>query len=119
MNATLTFNTVAFEESLAPKGFSGAFRQSSARGGYANPDVLSIDAQPYTDSATKVTGVRRTARIDGYYVSASGVRHDIAMYVVLAIPDVATSTDVGTVLTTFKAMVADANFLADVLNNER
>lgn len=79
---------------------------------------MSITAQPYTDAATKVAGTRRTARLDGYYVDASGVRHDIAFSLILAIPEIASTTDVTTVTTTFKAIVANADFIPDMLNSE-
>jgi hypothetical protein len=117
MNASLTFNSVVFEPALLPSGQTGSFRQSSARG-VTTPDTLSIAAQNYTDSKYKQPGVRRLARIGGVYKDANGSSHEIAFQVLGQIPNIASATDVATVLATFKAAVANADFLADVLNNE-
>lgn len=117
MNASLTFNSVVFVPSLPQPGQDGSHRQSSARG-YTLPDILTINAQSYTDSRYKQPGIRRTARIGGTYADANGVKHEIAFSVIAQIPYAAVSADVGTVLTTFKAAVADAGFLTDLLENE-
>jgi len=115
MNASLTFNSIVHEKSFDEKGLS--VRQSTARG-INTPDQLTIRNQGYVDSATKVAGQRFTARIDRHNVDANGVKYITSFYVVAAIPVLATSTDVSTALATFKAAIADADFLGDVLNSE-
>jgi len=115
MNASLTFNSIVHDKSFDEKGLG--VRQSTARG-INIPDVLTVRNQGYVDSATKIAGQRYTARVDRHNVDANGTPYVTSFYVVAAIPVLATSTDVSTSLATFKAAVADADFLADVLNSE-
>jgi hypothetical protein len=116
MNADLTFNTIVFKKSFDEK--DGSERRSTARA-INTPDLMIIKSQSYTDSATKVAGNRYTGRIDRVDVDANGVPYTTSLYFVAAIPSLASSAQVTDVVTTFKAVVADANFITNVLNNEK
>lgn len=116
MNADLTFNTIVFKKSFDAKDESE--RRSTARG-INTPDIMSIKSQPYVDSATKVAGNRYTGRIDRVTIDANLQAITTSMYFVIAVPSTAVSADTTDVVTTFKAVVADANFIANVLNNEK
>lgn len=115
MNDSLTFNSIAHTKQydIVGKGV----RQSTARG-INTPDVLTTQNQAYVDSATKVPGKRFTSRVDRHNVDANGTAYVVSFYVVAAIPSLATSTDVSTALATFKAAVADADHIAQMLNGE-
>lgn len=116
MNADLTFNTIVFKKSFDEK--DGSERRSTTRG-VNTPDVMIIKSQDYIDSSTKVPGRRYTGRIDRTTIDANLVAITTSCYFVFAIPSTAVSADVTDVTTTFKAVVADASFMANVLNNEK
>lgn len=115
MNADLTFNTIVFKKSWDNP--DGSYRQSTARG-INTPDALVIKRQSYTDSTNKVPGTRFNGRVDRYDVDANNVIIVTSAYFVIAVPQTAASTSVTDVVTTFKAVVADTNFIAGVLNGE-
>lgn len=116
MNADLTFNTIVFKKSFDEK--DGSERQSTTRG-INTPDQLIIKSQDYVDSATKVAGRRYTGRIDRIDLDPNGAEITTSAYFVLAVPITATQAQVDNVVATFKATVADATFMAAVLNNEK
>lgn len=116
MNADLTFNTIVFKKSFDEKG--GSERRSTTRG-LNTPDVLSIKTQDYVDSKTKVSGQRYTGRVDRTTIDANLQSITTSCYFVFAVPGTALAADVNDVLATFKAVVADANFMTQVLNNEK
>lgn len=117
MNADLTFNSIVFEKSFDER--DGSERQSTARG-INTPDKLIIKSQDYVDSATKLPGRRYTARVDRVSTdSVTGVSYTTSCYFVFAVPANAVSADITAVTATFKAAVANADFMADVLNNEK
>jgi len=116
MNADLTFNTIAFKKSFDEKG--GSERRSSTRG-INTPDLMIIKTQSYVDSETKVPGTRYTGRIDRVDIDANLTSIKTSMYFVIAVPSTAAGASVTDVTTTFKAIVADANFIANVLNGEK
>jgi hypothetical protein len=116
MNADLTFNTIVFKKSFDEKG--GSERRSTARG-INTPDLLIIKTQDYVDSSTKVPGSRYTGRVDRVDLDANGTLITTSMYFVIAVPKTAAGASVTDVVTTFKAVVADANFAANVLNGEK
>lgn len=116
MNADLTFNTIVFKKSFDEK--DGSERQSIARG-INTPDKLIIKSQDYVDSATKVAGRRFTGRVDRVDLDPNGVLINTSMYFVVAVPETATQAQLDNVVATFKAAVADANFVINVLNNEK
>jgi hypothetical protein len=116
MNADLTFNSVVFKKSYDTADES--LRRSTARD-ISTPDDLIIKSQKYVDSATKVAGVRYTIRVDRTDLDAALQKYVSSAYLVIAVPDIENSTDLGVLITTFKAAVADANLVANVLNNEK
>lgn len=116
MNADLTFNTIVFKKSFDEK--DGSERRSTTRG-INIPDVLSIKSQDYVDSSTKVPGRRYTGRVDLVSIDANLKQITTSAYFVFAVPSTATTSDVSNITTTFKAVVADASFIAAVLNNEK
>jgi hypothetical protein len=116
MNADLTFNTIVFKKTFDLKELSE--RQSTARG-VNTPDKLIIKSQDYIDSATKVAGKRYTGRIDRTDIDASLQSITTSAYFVIAVPSTATQAQVDNVIATFKAAVADANLIVNILNNEK
>jgi hypothetical protein len=116
MNADLTFNTIVFKKSFDEK--DGSERQSTARA-INTPDKMLIKSQDYIDSSTKVAGRRYTGRIDRYDIDANLQTIVSSAYFVIAVPVTASSAAITDVVTTFKAVVADANFISNVLNNEK
>jgi hypothetical protein len=116
MNADLTFNTIVFKKSFDEKG--GSERRSVARS-INTPDLLIIKTQEYVDSKTKVSGTRYTGRVDRIDIDANLQEINTSMYFVIAVPKTAAGASVTDVVTTFKAVVADANFVTNVLNNEK
>lgn len=116
MNADLTFNSIVLKKAFDER--AGSERVSTARA-INTPDKLVIKTQTYTDTATKIAGTRHMARVDRWDVDANGDRINTAIYVVAAVPETATSAQVSTTLATFKAVVADADFLTAVLNGEK
>ncbi len=116
MNADLTFNTIAFKKSFDEK--DGSERRSTARD-VNFPDVMSIKSQSYVDSTTKVAGTRYTIRFDRADADALNTPYVSSAYLVIAVPSIENSTDLNTLIATFKAAVADANLITAVLNNEK
>jgi len=116
MNADLTFNTIVLKKAWDLKEES--LRQSTTRG-INIPDKLIIKSQDYLDSKTKVSGARYTGRIDRVDIDANLTEITTSAYFVIAVPKTATQAQVDNVVATFKAVVADANFIVNVLNNEK
>jgi hypothetical protein len=116
MNADLTFNTIVFKKSFDEK--DGSERRSTARG-INTPDVMTIRSQTYVDSETKVSGTRYTAQIQRHTIDALLNTIKTIGQLTLMVPSTALSADTTDVVTTFKAVVADASFIAAVLNNEK
>ncbi len=116
MNADLTFNSIVFKKSFDNE--TGSERRSTTRG-INTPDLLTIKSQSYTDSATKVPGQRYTGRVDRDVIDANGQKYTTSCYFVYSVPALAVSGDITAVTATFKALVADADFMANVLNNEK
>jgi len=116
MNADLTFNTIVFKKSFDEK--DGSERRSTTRS-VNTPDLLIIKSQSYVDSATKVAGTRYTGRVDRQDIDANLSPITTSAYFVVAVPKTATQAQLDNVVATFKAAVADATFMAAVLNNEK
>jgi hypothetical protein len=116
MNADLTFNTIVFKKSFDEK--DGSERRSTTRA-INTPDLMIIKSQDFVDSGTKVPGRRYTGRIDRVDIDANLQSITTSAYFVIAVPATASSAQVTDVVTTFKAVVADATFIAAVLNNEK
>jgi hypothetical protein len=116
MNADLTFNTIVFKKSFDEK--DGSERRSITRA-INTPDMMIIKSQDYVDSATKVAGRRYTGRVDRIDIDANLQSITTSAYFVIAVPGTASQAQVDNVVATFKAVVADANFIVNVLNNEK
>ena len=116
MNDSLTFNSVVHELSYKYKAES--LRQSTARG-INTPDKLFVRSQSYVDSVTKVPGTRYTARFDRHDLDANNAKIVSSAYVVILVPETVTTAQLDVVVATFKAAIANADFIADVLNNEK
>lgn len=116
MDADLTFNTIVFKKAWDLKDES--LRQSTTRA-VNTPDKLIIKSQDYVDSVTKVAGRRFTGRIDRIDVDANLAEINTSAYFVIAVPKTATGAQITNVITSFKALVADADFITDVLNDEK
>jgi hypothetical protein len=116
MNADLTFNSVVFKKTFDLKDESQ--RQSTARG-VNTPDLLIIKSQDYVDSVTKVAGKRYTGRFDRHDIDANLTKIVSSAYFVIAVPATVTQAQLDVVVATFKAGVADANLVVNILNNEK
>lgn len=115
MNQTLTINSLDFD--LSYMDVSESKRQNSDRG-INTPDVLYIRHQDATDKKYNTSMRRHNVRLDSIFETAEGVPHRISAYLVLEVASIASDTDINATVATFKAAVADADLLADVLNNE-
>lgn len=113
MNADLTFNSVVFKKAWDDPD-KGSLRQSITRG-INTPDKLIIKSQSYVDSATEVAGQRFTGRVDRVDIDANTQEIVSSAYFVIAVPKTVTQAQLDVVVATFKAVVADANFVVDVL----
>lgn len=116
MNADLTFNTIVFAKNYDLKEES--LRSSVARG-VNTPDKLIIKSQDYVDSSTKVPGQRFTGRIDRHDIDANLQEIVTSAYFVIAVPKTATQAQLDNVIATFKAVVADASFMANVVAGQK
>jgi predicted ester cyclase len=116
MQADLTYNTIVFKKSFDEK--DGSERRSTARG-VNTADVMTIKSSPYIDSRTKVPGTRYMARIDRENLDANGQKYTTSAYFIIPVSSLSVTADITDVITTFKALVADAAFIASVLNNEK
>lgn len=116
MDLNLTYNSVVFSHSYTDKDAS--LRRSIARG-INTPDDLIVKSQTYVDSKTKVSGNRYTIRIDQHDVDANLQKIITSAYLVIAVPDTATSTQVNLAVATFKAAVANADLIANVLGGQK
>lgn len=115
MNADQTYNSVVFKKSYDSPDTS--LRQSIARG-INEPDQLTIRNQNYIDSKNKIPGKRYNVRVGRFDLDANNVAVETVFAVTIQIPSSALQADVDVVLATFKALVADASFLSNVLNSE-
>lgn len=116
MDANLTFNSIVFAKQYDTKEESS--RNSIARG-INTQDRLIIKSQAYTDSATKVAGKRHTARIDREDIDANVQKIVSSAYFVVAVPETATQAQLDVVIATFKAAVADATFMSNVIAEQK
>jgi hypothetical protein len=81
--------------------------------------LLIIKSQDYVDSVTKVAGRRYTGRFDRHDIDANLQKIVSSAYFVIAVPETVTQAQLDVVVATFKAGVADANLVANILNNEK
>lgn len=116
MDPDQTYNSIVFAKSydLAEE----SKRQSTARG-INTPDVMTIRSQDYVDSVNKVPGRRYTCRVDRVVLDANNVKINTFAQFTFGIPSTETSGNVATLVATFRAIVADADHIEDILNNEK
>lgn len=116
MDADQTYNSVVFKKTFDTKDESQ--RQSTARG-VNKPDLMIIKSQSYIDSTTKVAGTRYTCRIDRHDIDANLQKIVSSAYFVIAVPSTVVQADLDVLIATFRAVVADADHIEDILNNEK
>jgi len=116
MNADQTYNTIVFKKTFDNE--SKGERKSITRG-VNTPDVLTVQSQAYIDAATKIGGNRSTVRVDLVNVTAGGVIYTVSAYTVIAMPELSTATDMSTILTTYRAVVAASGILEAVCAGEK
>lgn len=114
MDADLTFNTIVFEKAWDNQ--TGSERRSSTRG-VNTPDILSVKHQDAVQSINKLPMKRHLLRIDRHSVDAAdSTKYLVSLYCVVEVSERAVSSDVTTAVATFKAAVADADVLTDIIN---
>lgn len=116
MDADQTYNSVVFKKTFDSKEESQ--RQSTTRG-VNTPDIMIIKSQDYVDSVTKVPGRRFTCRVDRVDIDANVQKITTSAYFVFAVPSTVTQAQLDVVVATFRAVVADADHIEDILNNEK
>lgn len=107
----LTFNTIEFE--LAHKDKADSLRRSVARG-ITTPDDLVIKQQDSVNSKTQVSEKRSLLRIDRTEL-IDGVPTTVSVYATAVVPSNVAGASVTAVIATFKAAIADAALLTDVV----
>lgn len=98
MNNDLTISTLSFKLRFSDE--SGSERREISRG-VNLPEVMTIKSQPYTDSATKLSGTRTVLRFDRYVAGTGGVPIPVSAYLVVAAP-----TDAAVVSSDITAVIA-------------
>lgn len=83
MTNDITVSGLAYKLIYSDK--SGSLRREIARG-VSIPTELLIKHEPYTDSKTKVPGIRTLVRFDYYMAMTDGVIRPVSLYSVLAAP---------------------------------
>lgn len=84
MNNDLTISTLSFKLGFSDK--AGSERRETSRG-INLPEVMSIRHAPYTDSATKLPGIRSVLRFDRHLELSTGVIAPVSAYLVVAVPN--------------------------------
>jgi hypothetical protein len=115
MDADQTYNSIAFIKSWDKDGISK--RQSNTRG-INTPDVMTIQSQDYVDSVTKLPGRRYTCKLTRVDVDANLATIQSHASMTFNVPSTVTSAQFAVLVATFRAMVADADHIEDILNNE-
>jgi hypothetical protein len=83
MNNNLTVSALAFNLAFTDK--NGSERREVSRG-VNLPEVMSVRHQEYTDSSTKVKGVRSVLRFDRHLLLSSGIIAPVSAYLVVTTP---------------------------------
>jgi len=116
MNADLTFNSVVFAKQYDSKEETP--RQSIARG-INTPDQLITRGREYTDQKTKVPGQELSFRVNRVDIDAELQKIESSVNTVIRVPSTATQAQIDALVANYKAVVADANFVANVLAGQR
>lgn len=85
MTDALTLSTLTFNLSSSDK-MSGSERREISRG-VNLPEVLTVKHQAYTDSGTKIPGVRSVVRLDRYVTGTNGRPLAVSAYLVVTVPN--------------------------------
>lgn len=117
MDRDQTYNSVAFKFNWDDP-VKGSLRRSTTRA-VNTPDDMIVKSQAYVDSVTKVAGNRYTLRFDRVDLDANNQKIISSAYLVIAVPETVTSAQLAVLIATFKAAVADATLITNVLNNEK
>lgn len=115
MDNDLTYNSVVFAHSFDVEGRH--VRISKARA-INTPDTLTIQATDYVDSKTKVPGKRYNVRIDREDLDPESRKIISSAYLVIAVPETVADAQLDVLIATFKAAVANADLIADVLDGQ-
>lgn len=115
MDADQTYNSIVFVKSFDKDGQSK--RQSNARG-INTPDTMIIQSQAYVDSVTKVPGKRFACKLTRHDLDANNQPIQSTATMTFQVPSTVTSVQFAVLIATFRAMVADADHIEDVLNDE-
>lgn len=106
MDANLTINSLAFN--LAFSDQNGSERRETSRG-VNLPEILTIKSQKYTDSVTKLAGIRTVARVDRYVSDpVAGIVPGLEAHIVVSVPTLASvgTSDVQAVVTRLLTLLA-------------
>lgn len=104
---TITENSIVF--SLLFRDKEGSERASNARG-VNTPDTLTIKHQSATDSKYGVATQRHLLRIDRKdQDETTGKMYVTSAYVNIVVPELATTSQVGAVIATLRAIVANVD----------
>jgi hypothetical protein len=116
MDADQTYNSIAFIKSYDKDNLSK--RQSTTRG-INTPDVMTIQSQDYVDSVTKLPGRRFTCKLTRHDLDANNAPIQSHASMTFSVPSTVTSAQFAVLVATFRAMVADADHIEDILNDEK
>jgi hypothetical protein len=84
MNADLTISTLTFKLASADK-VNGSERREVSRG-VNLPEIMTVRHQDYTDSTTKLKGVRSVLRFDRHVALVDGRIAPVSAYLVVTVP---------------------------------
>lgn len=115
MDNDLTYNSVVFAHSYDVEGRH--VRISKARA-INTPDIMTTQATDYVDSKTKVPGRRYNIRFDREDLDPESRKIVSTGSMVFAVPETVSDAQLATLVATFKAAVADADLIDDVLDGQ-
>jgi hypothetical protein len=78
-----------------------------------------IRSQDYVDSATKVAGRRHTCRVERHELDANNTPIISVASLTFQVPSTAPGASITALIATFRAVVADADHIEDILNDEK
>lgn len=115
MNADLTFNSVVFAHAWDRENEHQRISKARALN---TPDIMIVKSQDYVDSKTKVPGKRYTIRFDREDLDPNSQKIVSSAYVVFAVPETVTDAQFDVLVATFKAAIANADLVDDVLEGQ-
>lgn len=115
MDNDLTYNSVVFAHSYDVEGRH--VRISKARA-INTPDIMTTQVVDYVDSKTKVPGKRYNIRFDREDLDTETRKIISSAYLVFAVPETVADAQLDVLVATFKAAVANADLIADVLDGQ-